>query len=720
MNSATKWETQIVLIGAGNAHLVFLKKWRMAPVAGVSVVLISPTDTIPYSAMIPGFLAGEYAASEISIDLVRLCRSANVRLLTQGQVVSIQPEKNTITLSHRPYELSYDLLSLNVGAMPSGAGIVSTASTFALRPIAQFLLALPTIDEKMHRAGKTNILAICGAGPSGCEIACALASRYESQNAEIHLFDVKSHPMAQFPRAAGRWFLERLKKQGIQFHPSAEVKIQGDALLSWGASQTMEADVVVLATSPEASALPKASGISLTKDGFVRVKATLQSLSHENIFAVGDCTAIEGRESLPKNGVYSVRMGEALFESVVAKLRNLPMPSYRPQKGYLAILNGGKGKGLLIRGPLVFSGSWPRRLKNKIDKSWVSGFEPSPMPTELLPPRCNGCGAKVPASVLKNSLDGLSKGEDQPTSATGWREDAAIEKSAGEDHVNLSTVDFLPSFIDDPFRFGKITAAHCLSDIYAMNGEPRSALVILILPWGKGRLQESLFKEVMSGVQSLCRKEGVMIRGGHTGEGELLSLGLSVSGVAKQSQLFLKSGLRPGDHLVLTKKIGMGTLLAGWMRGLVSAHAFEEGLAEMEKSNYLARDVFQQCGVGGATDVTGFGLVGHLSEMLQLSGVSAEIFPSKVPLLSSFNELSGSGIQSSLYPENLKFQNQCVGNAAHFPCLFDPQTSGGLLGAIPDRHWKLFQSKASSSGLFYSEVGSVDNSSLGKITISEI
>ncbi len=691
MNSAPqKVDKQIVLIGAGNAHLVFLRKWRMKPVPGVSVLLINESATMPYSAMVPGYLAHEYRREEIEVDLPRFCQSAGVRFLP-SQVSLLNVHQRSLRIAGRPYELSYDLLSLNLGADAVDAEF---PSHFSLRPMARFLDRISALDELMTTGKHPKNLIVLGAGPSGCELAVALSRRYAAQKPGIHVFEKRSELLPQFSAGAGRWFLDRFSERGIYFHSGTE-PIVSATHVTWD-DKKIEADAVMLAVTPRAPRLLKNCGLSLNDKGYVIVGASLQSVSHEDVFAAGDCSHFSPRPTIAKNGVYSVRMGEALFANLASRLQGYTLKPFRPQWRYLALFNGGSGQGLLARHRLSLAGRWTRRLKDRIDRGWMRSFETMPLPNDSI--RCAGCAAKVPAAVLHPSLEktGVVTGSDAA-------EDCAI-LDAGDDSVTLSTVDFVPAFLDDPYLVGKITALHCLSDLYAMNGTPETALVTLMLPWANGRLQKEWFEEVMAGVREITAAHHTRILGGHTGEGDKICVGLAVTGRGMRHQLFLKRNLEEGDRLVLTKRLGTGIILAGHMQRLAKAPELQGAVAEMLVSNSTAAKVLAEAGVKAATDVTGFGLAGHLSDLLRASSKSAELSVEKLPLLEGCLRLSDLGVRSSLHPENAA--SFCSGARTH-PALYDPQTSGGLLAGIPPKVWDEFTERAKNANVAYWEIGRV-------------
>ena len=220
-----------------------------------------------------------------------------------------------------------------------------------------------------------------------------------------------------------------------------------------------------------------------------------------------------------------------------------------------------------------------------------------------------------------------------------------------------------------------------------MGGEPQTALAIATVPYGLEAKVEADLSAMMAGANEVLREAGCALVGGHTSEGAELALGFAVNGLVARAAALRKGGLRPGDALIL-KPIGTGTLLAADMRGKAKARWVMAAIAHMICSNAQAAAILRRHGVHAATDVTGFGLLGHLVEMVRASEVDATVAIDRVPLLDGARETVALGIFSSLQPQNVRLR-RAIGEvetaAKHplYPLLFDPQTSGGLLAAVP-------------------------------------
>jgi selenide,water dikinase len=306
--------------------------------------------------------------------------------------------------------------------------------------------------------------------------------------------------------------------------------------------------------------------------------------------------------------------------------------------------------------------------------------------------RCGGCGAKVGASVLERVLKRIGSLSSNGGPANGVRigldapDDAAlIEVPPGQ--ALVQSVDFFRTFIDDPYVFGQVAAVHALGDVWAMGARPHSALALAIVPAAAERLMEEDLFQMLSGARKILDAAGCALIGGHSGEGPEAALGFSVNGLVEPAKALRKGGLQVGDKLVLTKPIGTGVIFAAAMRGAARGSWVEGALASM------TRPLLAPSGAHAGTDLTGFGLAGHLTEMVRASSspggeVTVELSLDALPALDGAVDLLAKGFASSLAPENLRARHLIEGMdrfATHpkLPLLFDPQTAGGLLLGVP-------------------------------------
>jgi len=266
-------------------------------------------------------------------------------------------------------------------------------------------------------------------------------------------------------------------------------------------------------------------------------------------------------------------------------------------------------------------------------------------------------------------------------------DDAAVVR-LGDDKYILQTVDFFTPIVDDPYQFGQIAAANSLSDIYAMGGTPLFALNIVGFPIKE--LPHSILTEILQGGADKAAEAGITIVGGHSIDDKEPKYGLVVTGEVDIGQLVRNNGAQPGDVLILTKPLGTGIISTAIKKGIASNHQIEEAINSMSTLNKAAADAMNPLEIHAATDVTGFGLLGHLREMCLASNVSADIHFDNLEFLDGVRELAESGIIPSGTKRNLDFiKNEVnfderLSNLEHL-IVADAQTSGGLLISMPEK-----------------------------------
>jgi selenide,water dikinase len=303
---------------------------------------------------------------------------------------------------------------------------------------------------------------------------------------------------------------------------------------------------------------------------------------------------------------------------------------------------------------------------------------------------CGGCAAKLGASALERALrrlppapgdDAVLLGLDRPDDA------AAVTLPRGD--VLLASVDAFRAFTDDPWLVGRVAAVNAMSDVFATGAQPRHALAMVTVPRGdEARAEEALY-QVLAGVRAALDPLGVSLVGGHTTRGDELFVGLTITGsLGSAREVLGLAGLEPGERLILSKALGTGVVLAADMQGLARGAWVEAAYASMLRPNRDALRAARAFGARACTDVTGFGLAAHLVEMLRASGTSARLQLDALPALDGALELLARGVRSSAHDQNARGRRgiaQGAGTAQHpaRELLFDPQTSGGLLFAVP-------------------------------------
>jgi selenide, water dikinase len=672
MRSVEPIGTDLVLLGAGHAHVEVLRRFAMRPESGVRLTLIGREAETPYTGMLPGLIRGDYTFEQAHIDLAPLAAAAHARLIL-AEATAIDLAERQVAVTGRP-TIPFDLLSIDVGGEP----VMPSAGGEPVKPIGRFLARLSALEEQLSPGAR---IAVVGGGAGGTELALALARRYRGRVHIVLVCDA-SEPLASAPTYARSVARAALVDAGVELACGVRAGAWANGRLPLSDGSFLDVEATLWATGVMGPPWLAASGLACDAVGCVQVEATLQSVSHAFVFAAGDCAAIEG-DARPKAGVWAVRAGAPLAANLRRAAAGRKLHRWRPQSDALAILGLGDGRALAWRNGVAVAGRPIWRWKDWIDRRWMGMYQRPMAPMQGEDPmRCGGCGAKVGAEVLAGALAGLPRlpGADVLIGLDALDDAAVMLPPPGM--AVVQSVDHFRAFIDDPFVFGEIAAAHALSDLHAMGAQPWTALAVAAVPYAPARKMRAELADMLKGATGVLAADGCSLVGGHSAEAAEPALGFAVTGLADPNTLLRKAGLQPGDALVLTKPLGTGIVLAGHMRGLAHAAWLQAAIVSMRSSNAVASHLFRECGATACTDITGFGLAGHLMEMLQASSVGAVLWTDAVPALPGALELAAQGVESTLAPQNRRVLSGAA-TGAITAVLFDPQTSGGLLAGVP-------------------------------------
>jgi cysteine desulfurase NifS/selenium donor protein len=321
--------------------------------------------------------------------------------------------------------------------------------------------------------------------------------------------------------------------------------------------------------------------------------------------------------------------------------------------------------------------------------------------------RSLGCACKIQPQLLEKILKEIPRTTD-PSVLVGIEtsDDAAVYR-LDEETAIVETVDFIPPIVDDPYTYGAIAAANSISDIYAMGAEPVFALGIVSFP--VARLPVEVLRQIVKGATEKAAEAGIPVIGGHSIDDDEPKFGLVVTGKADPVRILRNSGARPGDVIVLTKPLGTGIITTALKRGVAQSGQAEEAIRSMTQLNHQAALVMKDFPVNGCTDVTGFGLLGHLKGMSEGSSVAAEVWCNRVPVFPEALEFAAAGIVPGGTLNNMKFTEKITRFGEGVPeimktILSDAQTSGGLLISLPEEHAHELISKLHAAGVTLAEV----------------
>lgn len=696
----------------------------MRPNPAVDATLVVDTPIAVYSGMAPGLVAGQYARQELEIDAVPLARRAGVRVV-MSPCTGVEAAARRLLIDGRE-PLPFDLASFDVGSTVAALDLPGVREhAVPTRPINRLAAAVDgRLDALTNTAPR---IVVVGSGAGGIELAFCVDARLRGRGLEPETTIVEAGDgiLPGYHPSLARRIAAAARSRGIETMFGAKVEaVEADSVRLEGGGR-LDADLTFWVTGAAALPIFRDSDLPLDDSGFVRTRSTLQVEGHDHVFAVGDCATLTDHPGRARAGVYAVRMGPYLIDNLERRLGGRPLRRYTPQGDFLSLLNLGDGTAVGAKWGRTFEGRWVMRLKDRIDRRFMERFQAlgpdgAPRPwladmtaeedagdadgagpmgpaggAQAAPMFCGGCAAKVGPDRLGRALARVGLDGSGPAGAdaildTTSPDDAVAYRTPAGDRI-VASLDAFPAFTDDPWLVGRVAAVNACSDLYATGVEPRYAQALVTLPQtADGATAEELLVQVLAGARTVLEPEDVLLLGGHTNTGPELVVGFHVEGVAGTSDdLLLKGAVRPGDALVLTKPLGAGVLLAADRMGLCPGRCLRTCLASMQTSNRSGMEAARRAGVAAATDVSGFGLAGHLGEMALASGVHIELDVGALPALPGALELLGRGARSTSHEQNARLPIQVerlASPGAGMELAFDPQTSGGLVLAVaPER-----------------------------------
>ncbi len=706
----------LVLAGGGHSHALVLRRWTMQPSKRPSelITLVSRTSTALYSGMVPGLIAGVYQRDQAAVDLRDLADQAGVTLVV-AEITGMDLENQQLQLAQRP-ALPFERLSLNLGAITSTSP-APTPGLVPIKPLEPALSFLSDQDKQMSKkAVATSPFQVVGSGLAAVETVLALRQRWHRRPLVLRIRPKHLKPV----------LIRALRKASIQIVETSELD----------QSEEIKTTPGLLCTGSRAPHWLASSGLPCCPNsGRIRTETNLQVIGQPNLFAAGDCAVIDAHPRDP-SGVWAVRAAAPLAKNLEAACHGCPLRRWRPQRQALQLLGGfnqGQPTAWALRGSRLV-GPHPLlwRWKTTIDARFMAMFRRSRSMGSSEAMACRGCAAKLPAGPLESALQkaGIETLGTEP-------EDAAVLplKTAADSAPVLQSVDGFPALVSDPWLNGRLTALHACSDLWACGARVLAAQAVVTLPQTSESAQATLLAQTLAGIRSALAPQGAQLIGGHTMESRgglaqppvsrSIQVTLSVSGQAVDA-FWPKAGVQDGDRLLLSRPLGTGVLFAAAMTGAAPAPALDTALEQMATSQHSLLEVLLTLqnehphAIHAATDITGFGLLGHLDEMLRTPNLRAVLDGHKIPALPDALNLFEKGSASSLAPANRRawalLDNGCVDlqmnginrgskeYLAMLELLVDPQTCGPLLVSVDKEIAQKLTSKPQSP---WAEIGSI-------------
>ena len=712
MNSEESFfEKDLVLVGAGHTNCLFIKMWAMKSNVSLRVTLINSDPISSYTGMLPSLVAGLCAKSDAQINLFELCRASGVRLIID--TVKEIDKKQSQLVCKTGRVVNFDLLSINIGSnsLPLINGFRKYGCS--VRPLAVFHERWEKFLQSLN-SNSCPVICIIGGGLASIELSFAMDIRLRKmgiENFNIKIFE-RGTAFGKLSQSQQRYLKAKATLRKIEIIENTVVReVSTDGLIKEN-GKLVHAGFIVSCIGPQPNDLIKNSKIE-NRDGYASVDKTLKVKGLNNVFAVGDCADFPS-QAVDKSGVYAVRQAPILYKNILKLLSKKELVHFKPQSDYLKLIIYEGTSAILLRNGIAFSGKWVWSLKKYIDKKFIKNFKKvsenaskklKSIGNDSKRMLCGGCGSKVGNVILEASLKNISYADSEHiVSEIG--DDAAVLK------INSSfqalTTDHLRSFTNDAWLQSKITAIHALGDLWAMGSNPDIALTNIIIPESSNEIQKRTIKEIIDGANSVFDAEGVKIVGGHTSLGKEIVIGFTLGGFSEKRPKTVDKACA-GDQIILTKPLGSGVLLAGEMRFEGEAQDLKNLFDDMSKSQSSISKVLSGA-ANSMTDITGFGLAGHLLNIISKSKLGAKIFLDQIPLYSGVHNLIAKDIRSSIFENNYMYaQRMIIKTTANTDILFDPQTSGPLLATIPKAKVKGVLGASEESGFECKVIGEVTN-----------
>ena len=647
----------LVLIGGGHTNVLLMRKWLMYPklMPEIPISIISRDSHLVYSAMFPSVISKSVSLDDSLIDIRSLAKEVKVSFIKE-EVKFIDFQKKQISFNNRP-NIDYSKLVLNYGSQTKipkeFEDLINNKIAFPIKP---FFKAYESIKkEDKYDSEKEKPFVIVGSGLAAIEVAFALRKRWNNRNLKIlcrsNKIDTK--------------ILKSLHRSHIDLVESL----------------SFDYGKILLCTGNKAPAWVQQNILDIDSTGRVITNKQLKLKNFSGIFAAGDCAVIDSSKR-PSSGIFAVKVLNILANNIQKDIKGESLKKWIPQRFGLQIVNSHNRKipeafafyGNFVLGPSFFF--W--YLKNKIDKNFIKKFRESydnmnQKNNKNWIDDCRGCAAKIPQSTLNISLRNAN------LEHFAVSPEDSVQIFNNDQNIIFQSIDGFPALISDPWFNAKITVLHACSDLWACGVKLSSVQALISLPKVQKDFQSFLFSQCLKGIKSTVEDQGGELIGGHTFESRSISnkpyslgidISLTVQGILKKgTKPWLKSGMQKGDILLMSRPLGVGIFFAGQMQNINFRDSSEEIMRNLVKSQQplvdqinSLQDKFGEKVVNAATDITGFGLIGHLKEMIDSSNLLRKdnnLEPIKVLLdLSAFKaypgvfELIKKGVKSSLFDSN--------------------------------------------------------------------
>ena len=703
----------LVLVGGGHSNVLLMQKWLMHPnlMPNHPISIISRDSHLVYSARFPSVIANLIPLEESLIDIASFAKSAKVAFI-QDEVKNIQFKSNEIILKNRP-EINYSDLIINCGSRTKISEqykyLVQKKIAFPIKPFYESYKYI--LEEDIFDRVDELPFVIVGSGLAAVEIAFALRRRWRYR--QLILVCEKEKLSNKF-----KFWLKRFK-----------IKLQSDIKFNY--------KKILLCTGNAPHFWIKNNHLRLDSRGRIITNPNLKVERFSNVFAVGDC-ANNGTSKSVSSGILAVKVVKSLANNIKNNSIRKKLKNWYPQKKGLQIVNlfnDGNQTAFAVYGGLIIGPNinlW--KLKNKLDNNFLNKLKLTVMRVNSSKEinDCRGCASKVSQDILNQALKSSNLND-----YTENPEDAS-EVFNNKKEIILQSIDGFPALVSDPWTNARITTLHACSDLWACGAKLSSAQVLISLPKVNYEFQNYLLSQSLKAIKSTIEELGGELLGGHTFEKrnfvskpyELgIDISLSVQGILKNSKKpWKKNGMKPGDIIFLSRPLGVGIIFAAQMQNINLFNSTNMIYHNLITSQQILVDQIYQIEnklgehiINSATDITGFGLIGHLKEMINSSNlerksknfnqIRAILNLMALKTYPNVMELIRKGVRSTMYHGNNKIYREIVEKEFNkreiifeaedslskdqindkIDLLLDPQTCGPILISCHPKYEKYFK-----------------------------
>jgi selenide,water dikinase len=683
--------TDLVLLGAGHAHVEVLRRFARRPDPRLRLTLIARDPATAYSGRLPALIRGECSPADAHIDLGPLAAVAHARLVI-AEATAIDLAARQIAVRGRP-AIRFDLLSIDIGGSPAmHDGVGPDDGGIPVKPIGGFLAALTHLERDLAQGAR---IALVGGGAAGVELALALAQRVAGR-VRITLVCDTEDPLAEAPPRARAIARAALAEARVELVCGVRAGARAAGKLALSDGSFLAAEAVLWATNVVGPKLLAESGLICDEAGCVVVDASLRSRGHDVVFAAGDCASIAAAPR-PKAGVWAVRAGPRLAGNLRRVARGLRPRPWRPQAEALAIIGLGHGRALAWRNGVAVSGRLIAWYKDWIDGRFLRRYAPAGLPRLAAQPE------PQQVSLDPADLAVLASPSTQPALFSAPRQPAHGDAA---DTALIQHATHLAALLNEPFDFGRIAAAHALVRLHAAAARPLTAVAIVTPQAAEQAAARDDVLALLQGAAEVFAADGVTVADCATTTGGAPGLSLVLTGHAAPVG-DAATALRPGDALILTKPLGSGIILEGNRRGLARARWLLDALAIMTASSAAAARLLRQHDATVCAVVAEHGVVGTLAALLRDANLAAALSADAIPALPGARELAAQGVARPAAAEN----RQAWPDPPDWPdlaLLTDPQIAGGLLAGVPQARADTCLAALRAAGYAASRIGQTE------------